>query len=80
MTEFEILKLPIDQNGVTVQSAGAFQFLQWVGNKINGVKAFSADAVELSALIQSPPMSRTMHNDKKIEIVRRLERLNIPLI
>lgn len=77
MNEYDILQFDI--GGVTIKEAGAFTYLQWIANKINGVQAFSADSIELTALVQSPPMSRFMNNERKIELFRKLERLNIQL-
>lgn len=77
MNELDFLNLTI--GGQKVSEMTAFAFLQWMANKVTNIKAFSADAVELTSLIQSPPMSRTMPNEKKIEILRKLERLNIQI-
>jgi hypothetical protein len=65
--------------GQRIEDMTAFGFLSWMGNKLSNIKAFSADAVELTALIQSPPMSRSMPNSRKVEILRKLEKLNIPI-
>ena len=77
MNELEFLSLQI--GGQKVSEMSSLSFLQWVGEKINGIRAFSADAVELTSLIQYPPMSRNMTKEKKIEILRKLERLKIQI-
>ena len=65
--------------GQKVSEMSNFAFLAWVGDKLNGVKAFSADAVELTSLIQTPPMSRNMPNERKVEILRKMEKLGIKI-
>jgi hypothetical protein len=77
MTDLDILNYNI--GGMTVKDATAFTFLQWVANKLNGVKAFSADATELVLQVQNPPMSRFMADENKIIMVRRLERIGVQL-
>jgi hypothetical protein len=77
MNEYEILNMTI--GGMKLKDASAFSFLQWVGEKINGIQAFSANAVELTSLVRTPPMSRNMSDDKKVEIIRRMIALKIPL-
>lgn len=78
MNEIDFLNANI--GGQIVKDMSAFSFLQWLGNKLNNIKSFSADAVELTSLIQSPPMSRTMSDGRKIEIMRKLEKLNVPIL
>ena len=75
--EIEILNKNI--GGMTLREASTFSFLQWVGNKINGVPAFTVEAVELSMLVNNPPMSRKMSDDQKLQIINKLLKLNVKI-
>jgi hypothetical protein len=77
MNEFQTLNIEI--GGIKIKDMSAMTFLQWMANKLNGVKARSSDTVELTALISSPPMSRTMPEADKIKIIRKLIKLGVEI-
>ena len=77
LNEFQMLQLDI--GGQKIKDMSAFSFLQWMALKLNGVKAFSSNAVELTQLTQVPPMSKNMPDDRKIDIIRKMMALGIQI-
>lgn len=77
LNDFQTLELVI--GGQKLRDMSAFGFLQWMANKLTGIKAFSSDAVELTSLIRVPPMSQHMSPEKKIEIIRKMIKLGIKI-
>lgn len=77
MSEIDILDTDI--GGIKLKDATAMTVLQWLSKKLDNVKAYDASVVELTALLTNPPMSRTMPDEKKIEIVMKLRKLNISI-
>ena len=77
MNELDMLN--IVAGGQKLGEMSAFAFLQFVANKLNGVKSFAVEAVELTSLIRVPPMSKNMFPEKKIEILNKLLKLGITL-
>ena len=76
MTEVEILNTVI--GGVKIQDMTSLTFCQWLSKKINGITAHTADSQTLIQRVAVPPFGR-MTMEEKIDLVRRLERLNIPI-
>lgn len=77
LSEMEILKMNV--GGRTVLEMGALEFLQWVAAKCNNLQGQSADAVRLQLKVKNVPFGRFMSEFEKIETVRTMERLEIPL-
>ena len=77
INEYQILQLDIGRQ--KLKDMSAFSFLQWMALKINGVKAFSSNAVELTQLTQVPPMSKNMPDDRKIDIIKKMIAIGIQI-
>ena len=75
----ELDMLEWNMGGMKIKEASAMSFLQWVAKKISGVPAYKPAAVELSALVSSPPMARTMPDTAKIDIIKKMLSLDIKL-
>lgn len=71
--------LEMDVGGIKVKDMTALSFYQYLARKISGLPAFKADVVELSALVASPPMTRSMPADEKIRLVKKLQSLGVSL-
>jgi hypothetical protein len=76
--EIDILDAKIGET--TLREMSAFSFYQWLAKKLNNVKTYSADVVELTTLISMPPMSRTMPNDEKIRIIKKLQKIGVTIL
>ncbi len=77
MNEIDILNKEI--GGVKIQDMSSMVFLQWLAGKLNNVRTFSAVTVELTALVTNPPMSRTMPDDEKVKIIKKLDKIGIQI-
>lgn len=75
--ELDILDMNV--GGTTLRDMSAMTFYQWMVKKLNEVPAYSADVVELTMLISSPPMSKTVPNDEKIRIIKKLQRIGVKI-
>lgn len=71
--------LNMNCGGQLVKDMSAFSFLQYIANKLNGVKAFTVEAVELTSLVRVPPMSKNMPPERKIELLNKLIKLGVTL-
>lgn len=76
MNEIEILNKVL--GGIAIKDMTGLTFLQWVAKKLNGLSAYNKDTVELTAQVQFPPYGK-MSDQQKIDIIRKLEKLNIPI-
>ena len=63
----------------TIKEMSALSFLQWLANKIDGTRTYSAAATELRMAVQSAPVSRIMPDTDKINYVRKLLSLGITI-
>lgn len=79
MIENEIDILNLNIGGMTLREMGTMVFLQWLAKKLNNLRAYSADVVELTTLISSPPMSRMFPEDEKIRIIKKLQKLGVEI-
>ena len=77
MNEIEILDK--DMGGIKLRDMSAITFFTWVARKLNGAKAHDVSVVELVRLVSNPPMSRTIPNDYKLEIINKLKKINIEI-
>lgn len=77
MTEIELLDLVI--GGQKLKDMSAFSFLQWIALKLNNIDRYNPEVNELTLLVQNPPMSRTMSDDQKILLIRKLQKLNVEI-
>lgn len=68
--ELDILNTVV--GGIKIKDMSAMTFIQIVAKKIDGMRAYSADVVELTSLVSSPPMGRFMPDEEKIRIVKKL--------
>lgn len=75
MSELEILNMNV--GGMTIKDMSALSFLQWVAKKLNGIKAYTSTANELTMLISNPPMTRSMGDDAKLVIIRKMQNLKL---
>ena len=75
-TDKEILDTSI--GGQILRDMSGISFTGWVAGKINGLPAYKASVVELTALVKSPPLGR-LPEEEKIKIVRKLIELEVPL-
>ena len=63
----------------TIREMSAITFLGWLAKKIDGQPSYSASIVELSMAVSHPPMTGTMEDNGKIDLVRKLLRAGITL-
>lgn len=77
LTDKEILDMEL--GGIRVRDMTALTFLNYLAGKMNGVNAYSAATVELTALIASPPISRNMPDEEKVRNLRRLLAIGVTL-
>lgn len=77
LTDKEILDMEL--GGVRVRDMTSLTFLQYIAGKINGVAAYKAAAVELAALVASPPIGRKMPDEEKVRNIRRLLDLGVTI-
>jgi hypothetical protein len=77
MNEFEMLNLVV--GGQKLKDMTAFGFLQWMANKLTNIKSFSPESIELTSLTQSPPMSKNMPDERKVDILKKLIKLGIQI-
>ena len=75
--EIDILNMVI--GGIALRAMSAITFYQWLAKKLNNVRTYSADVVELTMLISSPPMGRTLPDDEKIRIIKKLQKIGIQI-
>jgi len=75
----EIDILNTDIGGIILRDMTAITFYQWLAKKLNNINAYSADVVELTSLISSPPMSRKLPDDEKIRIIKKLQKIGIQI-
>jgi hypothetical protein len=78
MSEIEILNTVV--GGQRIGDMSALSFAGWIAGKINNIYAFSPEAVELTALVTHPPYGNKLADESKISFVRKLLKLNIPLV
>lgn len=75
--EIDILSLRIGET--TLRDMPAMAFYQWLAKKLNNVKSYSADVVELTTLISNPPMSRVVPDNEKIRIIKKLQKIGVEI-
>lgn len=74
-TDKEILDHELPGAG-TIRTITAITFTGWLAGKINGLPAYKAATVELTALVSSPPLG-TMPELEKVKVVRKLLELGV---
>lgn len=78
MNEIDILDTNV--GSMTIREMSAMSFYQWLAKKLNNVRAYSADVVELTGLISTPPMARHISDDEKVRVVRKLLKIGIAIL
>lgn len=77
MSDKEILDLEL--GGQTIREMTALSFLQWLAKKANGLPSYDAATQEIRLAATAVPMSRTMPDEEKCRLVRKLLALNVPV-
>lgn len=75
-TDKDILDYPL--GGTTIRDLGAISFMGWVADKLNGLPAYKAATVELTALVSSPPLGK-MPEGEKVKVIRKLLELEVKI-
>lgn len=65
-------------NAGTIRDITSITFVNWVAGKLNGLPAFKAATVELTALVSSPPLG-SMPEGEKVKIIRKLLELEVKI-
>lgn len=77
MNELDFLNMNL--GGQVVKDMSGMSFLQWVASKVNNIGAHTPEVNEINMLIRFPPMSSKMPDEKKIELLRKLEKIGVPI-
>ena len=77
LTDLEILDHKIGNE--TTQQMSAISFLQFIAKKLNETPAHSAAVTELRLYVSSPPMARTIPDNEKVRLIRKLLSLGVTL-
>lgn len=64
--------------GQIIRNMSAITFIGWLAGKLNGLPAYKAATVELTALVSSPPLG-SMPEGEKIKVVRKLLELDVQI-
>lgn len=75
-TDFETIKMKL--GGVALEDMTAITFIGWIARKLNNQSTNSPIMNELTTLIKNPPMGK-MSIENKLQIIRKLEALNIEI-
>lgn len=78
-TDNEVELLKLDIGGQKLAEMTAISFLQYVAKKLNNTTMNTATSAELRMMVSNPPMGRTMPDDEKIRIIRKLKSLNVEI-
>lgn len=73
----ELLDMSI--GGQVVRDMSAITFLGVISERINGAPVYTADTQELLAAVRSAPIGRTMPDQEKVRLLRKLLALNIKI-
>lgn len=77
MTDYEVL-FETQISGIKLKDCGTMTFLGWLAGKLNGKEQNLPGMSELAMYIKTPPMGK-MSDQKKLEIVRLMERVGIKI-
>ncbi len=77
-SDLEILNMVV--GGQVIREMSAISFAGWIAGKINGIPAYTPESVELTAIVRTPPLGSKMSDESKISFVRKLLKLNIPIV
>jgi hypothetical protein len=76
-TDFEVTQLVI--GGMPLKDMSSLTFLGWVAGKINNQETNSPTLSELGMMVVHPPFGK-MSIENKLEVIRKLEKLNIEIV
>lgn len=65
--------------GQTIREMTALTFLQWLAKKADGLPAYRGETQEIRFAATSVPMSRSMPDEEKVRLVRKLQALNVQI-
>lgn len=63
---------------LTLEGMTGITFMQWVADKLNNVPTYEATSQELIQMVSNPIMGQVA-NDQKIDVFRKMLKINIPL-